>query len=424
MYLDKVATYITQHNLLQAAERVLVGVSGGADSVVLLHILNRLGYSCEVAHCNFHLRGEEADRDTRFVEDLCSTLHIPLHVKHFSTKQYAKEQNLSIEMAARELRYAWFEQLLDMTHCSSIAVAHHQNDQAETLLMNLSRGSGLKGLGGIRPQNGHVIRPLLCLTRREIEQYAADNTLSYVTDSTNADTSIRRNAWRALMTNLSEQDIRNFAQSAELMQQYYALLQDLLYGHSAPQSTVTFEAEPTLLYELLAPLGFNAGQTEDIRRSLNTSGRRFVSPTFTAITDHGKLNISASLKSDKNTINTPIIHISRRKRKTKETFPETIDHIAFFDADRLPAHLTIRHWQEGDTFYPLTNNSRPFRRKLQDFFSDNKLSVNEKQQVLVVCDADNPATIVWLVGLRSDNRFKVTPATTTIAEISIDDVIS
>ncbi|MBQ9339288.1 MAG: tRNA lysidine(34) synthetase TilS [Paludibacteraceae bacterium] len=418
MLLNTVEEYIRRHELVQSDERVLVALSGGADSVTLLHILVSLGYSCEAAHCNFHLRGEESQRDMAFVEDLCQKMSIKCHIKHFRTTDYARQHGVSIEMAARELRYKWFEELRQQTQCDRIAVAHHQNDQAETLLMNIARGSGLKGMGGIRPKNGYIIRPLLCVTRHQIEEYIAANGLRYVTDSTNSDTTIKRNAWRALLSNLTEQEIHHFADSAELMQQYYILLCNLLRG-----DTISSEASTVLLYELLSPLGFNASQVSNIKNSLSESGRRFVTTDFTATTNHGRLSIEHNKPAENNT-DTPELkyYIVRKNRQKKdnESFPSSKEHTAFFDADSLPPHLALRYWRNGDRFYPLTNNTRQYKRKLQDYFSDLKLSINEKTKILVVCDADEPSTIVWIVGYRQDNRFKVTSNTTQIAELTIN----
>jgi len=195
--LRKVEKYISKHNLLQHTDQpVVVALSGGMDSVCLLHILHRLEYQLIAAHCNFHLRGEESERDMHFVENLCKTLGIPLYIKQFDTLTYAETRKLSVEMAARELRYSWFEQLLQEQNAQAIVVAHHESDQAETLLLNLCRGTGLKGLCGMHPKNGHIIRPLLEIAKKDIEAYITLNHISFVTDSTNTDTAIKRNEIR------------------------------------------------------------------------------------------------------------------------------------------------------------------------------------------------------------------------------------
>ena len=213
--------YIRDHELLRQGERVVVGLSGGADSVALLDVLCRGGYEPVAAHCNFHLRGEESERDEQFCRELCESKGVKLHVREFDTKTYASEHKQSIEMAARELRYAWFEELADEERCERIAVAHHQNDQAETVLMHLKRGTGLKGLQGMLPKTGRVIRPLLCTTHDYIVHYLRDiRHIEWVEDSTNSDTSIRRNAVREMLQTWSKAEIEHVAKTAEIVQGY------------------------------------------------------------------------------------------------------------------------------------------------------------------------------------------------------------
>lgn len=227
--LRRVQQYIRTQDLLVPGARVLVCVSGGADSVALLDVLGRGGYDCVVAHCNFHLRGEESDRDEAFVRELAAARHLPCHVQSFDTKAYADAQHVSIEVAARNLRYGWFEQIAAEEGCTAIAVAHHQNDQAETVLLNLLRGAGLRGLGGMRAKSANpvtggepmVIRPLLCTTHDYIVHYLRDiRHLSWVEDSTNGDTSIRRNAIRQWLSTCSKGEIENICATAAYMQGY------------------------------------------------------------------------------------------------------------------------------------------------------------------------------------------------------------
>lgn len=196
---NKILTYINKENLLKRGEKVIVTCSGGADSIFLLHILNKLGFECVVAHCNFHLRGEESDRDENFVSEFCKNEGITLLVEHFDTKQFAAENKLSIEMAARELRYNWFEKIRAEYNAGAIAVAHHSDDSIETILLNLLRGTGLKGICGIRPRNGFIVRPLLCVNRKEIEEYLAENGIGYITDSTNLENEYTRNKIRNIV---------------------------------------------------------------------------------------------------------------------------------------------------------------------------------------------------------------------------------
>ena len=196
---NKILTYINKESLLNRREKVVVTCSGGADSIFLLHILNKLGYDCIVAHCNFHLRGEESDRDENFVREFCKQENLTLLVQHFDTKQFATENKLSIEMAARELRYNWFEEIRKEYNASAIAVAHHSDDSIETILLNLLRGTGLKGICGIRPKNGYIVRPLLCVNRKEIEDYLHEQGIEYIVDSTNLENEYTRNKIRNIV---------------------------------------------------------------------------------------------------------------------------------------------------------------------------------------------------------------------------------
>ena len=411
--LATVRTYISSHALLQPEAPVLVGLSGGADSVCLLHVLRDLGYQVIAAHCNFQLRGEESDRDEHFVRTLCEELNVPLFVQVFRTASYASQHSLSIEMAARELRYTWFGQLREQTGCQAICVAHHKNDQAETLLLNLKRGTGVRGLAGMKPRNGFVVRPLLCVSRAQILAYCREQGYAFVTDSTNADTTIRRNAIRAMLTAFSEDEIDHMAHTAELLRQYDDLLEALLQG-----TQIDAQTEPALLYELLQPYGFNATQVSNILSALPSSGRRFEAQDFTAVIDHGELRVTAKTEQAEDTV--PQIIRAYRPRLSKEHFPAATDNSALFDADLLPERLTLRHWREGDVFLPITNSGKPGKKKLQDFFSDLKLSVAEKNRVWLLCNADQPEEIIWIIGLRMSNTCKITDSTTRVAELEIN----
>lgn len=283
--LRRALKYIRDHQLLQPGDRVLVCVSGGADSVALLDVLQRGGYDCVVAHCNFHLRGEESDRDEAFVRQLGEDVK----VKHFDTTTYAKEYGLSIEMAARQLRYKWFAQVAEDEGCKAIAVAHHQHDQAETVLLNLKRGTGIRGLCGMRakspnPEGGDtpVIRPLLCTTRDYIEHYLRDiRHLSWIEDSTNQDTTITRNAIRKQLASYSKAEIEHIANTAEHMQGYV----DWLEGKE------TVAAECAKLHEELRECGF--AEIDKIYNALQRGigGKVFRSATHEAIIRKGKLEV-------------------------------------------------------------------------------------------------------------------------------------
>ena len=195
-FVNRIKDFISSNALLNDGSHVIVGVSGGADSTVLLRILLELGYPCTAVHCNFHLRGAESDRDQKFVEELCRNLDVELVICDYDTVSYAKQKGISIEMAARELRYADFERIMQERGASAICIAHHRDDSVETLLLNLIRGTGLRGLTGIKPKNGHIVRPLLCVSRQDIEEYLKDTDQQYITDSTNLETDYTRNKIR------------------------------------------------------------------------------------------------------------------------------------------------------------------------------------------------------------------------------------
>lgn len=289
--LRRVSTYIRQRGLLDKNKPVLVAISGGADSVGLLDVLVRAGYNCIAAHCNFHLRGEESNRDEAFVRALCEKLGVELEVADFDTNTYAHALHISIEMAARELRYKWFDEVGRKHNCQAIAVAHHQNDQAETILLNLKRGTGLRGLAGMRPVSPNpivkeglpIVRPLLCTTRDYIEHYLRDKRgLEWVTDSTNSDTSIPRNAIREQLKSYSKAEIEHMAQTAEYIQGYI----DILDGNN------TREAGIVRLYENLRECGF--AEVDKIYDALQKGegGKVFTSKTHQATIKKGKLCVT------------------------------------------------------------------------------------------------------------------------------------
>ena len=271
---------------------MLVAVSGGADSVSLLDVLLQAGYTCIAAHCNFALRGAESDRDEAFVRDLCAQWNVPLEVIRFDTHSYAHTHNVSIEVAARELRYAWFDEIAKQHGCQAVAVAHHQNDQAETIMLNLRRGTGLRGLAGMRPISSNpmvpeglpVVRPLLCTTRDYIEHYLRDKRhLTWVTDSTNSDTSITRNAIREQLRTYSKAEIEHMAQTAEYMQGYV----DMIEGKN------TREAGIAKLHEELRD--YNFAEIDKIYDALQRGegGKTFTSKTYQATIKKGKLCVTS-----------------------------------------------------------------------------------------------------------------------------------
>ncbi|MCL1614860.1 tRNA lysidine(34) synthetase TilS [Bacteroides sp. ET71] len=420
----KVATYIARQQLIEPGSKVLVALSGGADSVALLRILLSLGYVCEAAHCNFCLRGTESERDEDFVRQLCQEQTVPLHVIHFDTTGEASRKHISIEMAARELRYTWFEQVRQAYGAAAIAVAHHRDDSAETFLLNLLRGTGINGLQGIRPRNGYIIRPLLCLNRQEIITYLATLKQNYVTDSTNLEDTYMRNKIRLhllpLMQQITPAAKENLLKTAVHLTDAALLYQQavnegrkriLLDGGKAIDiKALLHEPAPnTLLFEVLHPLGFNESQIENIYRSLQSQpGKKFSTGKWTVIKDRDQLLI---IEEQQKNI-PPVLDIQTYDYTPDFNIPHD-KHSAAFDTGKLLHPLSLRLWQQGDSFVPFGMKGT---KKVSDYLTDRKFSLAQKEQQWVLCCGED---IIWLVGERSDNRFRVNDATQSITIVTL-----
>lgn len=447
MFEEKVQQYIVKEGLFTESDRLLVALSGGADSVALLRVLLSLGYSCEAAHCNFHLRGEESDRDEAFVRHLCERLKVPLHVVHFDTENHAHSRRISIEMAARELRYAYFRELAEETNSSVVAVAHHRNDSVETFLLNLIRGTGINGLKGICPKNGKVVRPLLTVSRQEILVYLAGLGQDYVTDSTNLQDEYTRNKIRLnilpLMEDINPSVQRSIMAVSERLSEVAAVYQACMEegkekvvssfaegGEGAFRISIPLlleePAPQSLLFEILRPLEFSSSQVELIYGQLGgESGRKFIGKEWAVVKDRSYLLVTKvrSLEQDDRTLELPeegvlllseSAHLTVRKvRRTASFVIPRQKNSACLDADKLSFPLTIRHWKQGDKFVPFGMKGV---KKLSDYMTDRKFSLLQKQQQWVVCSGDR---IVWLVGERCDNRFRVEADTTHLLWLEI-----
>lgn len=437
---SKVADFIAKHQLLSRDGLHIVALSGGADSVALLLILKQLGYRIEAAHCNFHLRGEESQRDEEFVKSFCKEQDVPLHLIHFETAEYAALHQVSIEMAARDLRYGYFRQLCQDIGASTICVAHHRDDAVETLLMNLIRGAGIHGLTGIRPRNGQVVRPLLCLNRQEIEDYLRHIGQHYVVDSTNLVDDVVRNKirlrvlplLREINPNVAENidKTANYLQQAEkifntsLRSQLDSLVERREGSDAQAVSIKSLQEQPSpeaFLHEWLSPYGFNSAQTEQIFAHLNgESGREFTSASHTLLIDRSQL-ILEPLKAPMKTMEIPEEGHYRYTEDMHFSFEhsDTISisnsvFCATIDLANVQYPLTIRPVQTGDRFCPFGMEGH---RLVSDFLTDQKLSLLEKRRQLVVTDAKGD--ILWLVGLRTDNRYRVKNTTSSILRITV-----
>lgn len=426
MFKNKINRYITEKGLFGLTDKVLVALSGGADSVALLRVLLQLGYRCEAAHCNFHLRGAESDRDEAFVVCLCETLRVPLHKADFQTKEYAAEKGISIEMAARELRYAWFESLLPVCGARVIAVAHHRDDSVETFLLNLVRGTGIKGLKGIAAVNGRVVRPMLGVSRADILDYLEALQQDYVTDSTNLVDEYMRNKIRlnvlpllrelnpSVDDTLAETAMRLSDTSAVYQQAMHEAVQRVRKENCISIAGLLAEVAPqALLYELLYPLGFNSAQVGEVFRSLKAeSGRRFLSKEWELLKDRDFL----LLRPVGGEYPAPELLVQEADKDSVEI--EKDNRIAFLDADTVMQPLVLRKWQSGDAFVPFGMKGK---KSVRNYLKDRKKTLFEKENQYVVCNVSGE--VVWLVNERIDDRFKVTGKTQRVLVLRIKNQI-
>ena len=432
--LSIVQQYIEEKKLLNKSKLQLVALSGGADSVALLIIMHELGYRIEAAHCNFHLRGEESKRDEEFVHRLCKQRNIPLHLAHFDTHAYAELHKVSIEMAARNLRYRYFEQLRQDIDAECICVAHHRNDSVETLLINLVRGTGIHGLTGIRPKNGAIVRPLLCVSKEQIVNYLNTNHQPYVTDSTNLVDDVVRNKIRLnilpLLQQLNPSVIDCIAETTKWMNEV-----EQLYNNEIRKIKESFIHDNKLcinellhctipgsfLFEWLSTYGFSSATIQQIYTNLHVqTGKNWSSATHRVAIDRGYLCVAPKTKKP------APLHIPEPGNyvmvfNAKKIFRITISHeiqvsrvpeCATLDASLVHFPLTIRTIEPGDWFIPFGMKGR---KLANDYLTDRKCPVLEREQQLVVTDGNGQ--IVWLVGQRTDQRFAVNQRTEQILRI-------
>ena len=423
---SKVEAYIKKYNLLNTNDLYIIGLSGGADSVALLLMLKEGGFNVHAAHCNFLLRGAESDRDEAFCVSLCQQLGVELHRAHFYTRTYAESHHVSIEMAARELRYKWFEQLRQDIGASGICVAHHRDDSVETVLLNLVRGTGLRGLMGIQPRNGSVLRPLLCVSRAEIEAFLAEKGQEYVTDSTNLEADVQRNIIRLevlpLLRRLNPAVAENIQRTAENLSEAQQVLNVAIASINSCKILELSDLEKYgsseyLVYEWLRKYGFNGNQVHQILDA--ETGKIISSATgYDVLKDRGHLIVESTLEPFK-TIRIPeegtyvLDEKTRFSVRKKPVYVSKEAHIATLDAAKVQFPLTIRRIEEGDWMQPYGMKGR---KLLSDLMTDLKMTVFEKRRQLVAVDSQG--VIVWLVGLRVDQRVSVSGTTDSVLEVS------
>lgn len=423
----EVSQFIAAHDLLSPGDTHLIALSGGADSVCLLLVLRRLGYQVEAAHCNFHLRGDESNRDEQFCIDLCRRHAIPLHLAHFDTRAYADLHKVSIEMAARDLRYGYFEQLRLSIGAATVCVAHHREDSVETVLLNLIRGTGIDGLTGIAPRNGHVVRPLLSVSRRDIEEWLSEQGEGYVTDSTNLVNDVKRNKVRLdvipLLQTINPSVVDSIYQTSLRLTEAVRManspvIHDRYQGDTLPFAMLRSEASAEyVLWNRLAPLGFTPAQVEDMAAAIDgRSGMEWQSSTHIVVTSRDALVIALLEPQAPQPVVMPeagTYLISSGERLKVELAPYTPDMpisrdplSVMLDATAVELPLTLRRVRQGDRFTPLGMRGS---KLVSDYLTDRKRNLIEKRRQLVVTDARD--RVVWLVGERPDHRCRITADT-------------
>jgi tRNA(Ile)-lysidine synthase len=438
---DQFLQFSVKKKLFSATDKIIVAVSGGIDSCVLLFLLHELNFNCVVVHCNFSLRNEESDNDENFVKELSKEYHFEFETKKFETTFFAEENGISIQMAARELRYSFFEETRKKHDCKFIATAHHADDNIETLFINLIRGTGLKGLSGIPVKTEKIVRPLLFATRNEIYAFAKKNEIKWREDSSNQSVKYMRNKIRhdllpmieEIKPGFSKQILRNIEHFGETNNLLKEILNEKIKEITFNSDNKLFidisellksESGKTFLYEIIAPYGFNPKQINKIWSTINgESGKVFYSKNYCLNKDRDKIIISQ-------------IHTNNTKRKyyideiqewISEPIELSINHlswessmtisksnsIAMLDAEKIEFPLIIRRWEHGDYFKPI--GMQGFK-KLSDFFIDNKLSKVDKDNIWIVESANK---IVWVIGHRIDDRFKISESTKAAIQLQV-----
>ena len=454
--LQKFQQYIKANHLFTVKDKLLIAVSGGMDSVVLCELCKQSEYDFEIAHCNFRLRGEESSRDEAFVKELGEKYGVKTYVKTFDTAAIAKEQKKGIEEMARDLRYGWFKELATddrrptkEMHSSSnyqiskspnyLLTAHHADDNIETVMMNFFRGTGIRGLRGILPKQGNIIRPLLFASRKEIEAFAEQYNLAFVTDSTNAQSDYTRNYFRnELIPSIEKvfpetkqnilQSIKRFADVEQIYNESIeAAKKDLLEkkGNEIHIPVLKLaKAKPlqTTIFEIIKDYGFTAAQVPEAEKLLNSdSGKYILSATHRMLRNRNWLIISSLQEPD---VNYYLIEDFEKQQtvsftggeitveKTAEKNITADPNIGLVDADKLKFPLLLRRWKQGDYFYPLGMQKK---KKLSRFFGDQKLSLLQKENVWII---ESDKKIIWIAGMRIDDRFKITDASKHVLKLT------
>jgi tRNA(Ile)-lysidine synthase len=427
--LAELHSYITSHGLIRHGQKILLTVSGGIDSMVMADLFLHLPYETGIAHCNFSLRGEESDMDEQLVYIFCNENKIPFHNVRFDTKKYARQKGISVQMAARELRYNWFEEIRNQNNYDLIAIAHNLNDNVETMLINLVRGTGLAGISGMRPVSGRIIRPLLFATREKIEEYCSFRGIAYREDKSNAETKYTRNKIRhkiipllreinpSLLFTLSE-SIERFGNLNEIVAGYISVLRREISIEK--DNSIIFPLtrlrelakNPAVLFELFRPFSLNSMQLHDLKNILEgRTGSQIFTETHRIVRNRNEIIVTTS-----ENVNEFRIEINNNKEFPGFISAEDVNidkdflilsdpSVACLDSEKVVFPLTLRKWTAGDYFYPL---GMKHKKKLSDYFIDKKYPLTEKEKKLVL---ESNGDIIWIPGDRIDDRYKITGET-------------
>lgn len=433
---------IEEHHLFEPGANLLLAVSGGIDSVVMAWLFHQLGVRATIAHCNFQLRADESEADEAFVRQLAQQLQFGFTSIRFDTKDYAHQKGISIQMAARDLRYNWFHELSKEFGYHVVAVAHNLDDVVETILMNLGRGTGIKGLTGIKPKNGIIVRPLLFASRKQIDEYAQKNNVSFRQDSSNSDTKYTRNAIRHRVVPVLKEIFPSFQHNVmhtahclsvvdQTYTRYIKKIKEQIFEYDGDRVAIniatlkSMEVYSYQLFDIFDEFGFHQNVLHDLLENIdNQSGAEYLSASHVLLKDRHRLFIRPrkSMYASETRINKedsfiagPIkLHVKTLTAFDPNDMPRK-SNVVWLDADKLSFPLVLRPWHDGDFFHPLGMKGR---KKISDYFTDIKLNRFDKSEVFLLTSGSD---IVWVVGFRIDDRYKFTEQTKTVLALQFDE---
>jgi tRNA(Ile)-lysidine synthase len=435
---EEFLSYIRKNNLFKKQDRLLLAVSGGIDSMVMSHLFIKLGTDIGIAHCNFCLRNKESDKDEDLVKELASEYKIPFYSIRFRTKEHARKRGISVQMAARELRFEWFEKIRIENNFDFVVVAHNLDDKIETLLINLIRGTGLTGLTGMKPLSNRIIRPLLFATRNKIEEYCNDNHIIFREDKSNAETRYTRNKIRHLVIPVLKEinpavketlneTAERLSGTDEILSCYIGNIRSLISLKSGAATVFnlkklkTYQKSKALIFELFSPYGLTGPASGDLLRLMTGStGKQIFTKTHRILRNRDELIVTPLITSSQqcykiNNVEDLLAVSGIKSAGIKNAGPgykiSREKRVASIDYDKIRFPLIIRGWKSGDFFYPLGMKQK---KKLSDYFIDRKYSLVKKENTLIL---ESEGNIVWIIGERADERFKVTESTSIILKI-------